>query len=293
MSECNKIILPPGVNGRNLIEVLLTDCESRLNPRSFRPHEYIEALSKNIEANGLQVPILGWFTGKRFQVEDGGCRLAAFKLLNRSTIPAMDLGHEPTTVEILLAQASIDLHKQHLPPVDRARLFQGIMAEQHWNGQQTAEHLGVSASLLSRYLSLLILCEDLQAAVNEGKLEWTKGSRIALETNDPDRQRELAKAAMGMTRDAFAATLRKKSTSDTPAVRVQRIAAPLPSGAKVVISGPEMSLEEAIGAASEFIREAKKAKEQALDVKTFMRVCVDKARANGKGAAGAQPSLSE
>ncbi len=35
----------------------------------------------------------------------------------------LDMGKEPTKLELLVAQASIDLHKQHLPPVDRARLY--------------------------------------------------------------------------------------------------------------------------------------------------------------------------
>lgn len=108
---------------------------------------------------------------------------------------ALDLGKEPSKVELLVAQASIDLHKQHLPPVDRARLYQSIQAEQGSNGKETAEAVGISGSLLTRYQYLLNLAPDLQTRVNSGQLEWTKGSLIAQATADHDQQRQMANKA--------------------------------------------------------------------------------------------------
>ena len=272
----------PDAKALSLMNVALSDVDYPTQPRSFKPREYIQSLSENIKANGQKVPVIGWFLGKRFQLGDGGCRLDAVKLLGWPTIIAMVLPKEPDKGELLIAQASIDLHREQLPPVDRAHLWRNIMEVQKLNGKETAKLVGVSESRFSRTLPLVNLAEDLKALVNGGKFDESKASLIAIETKDPERQRELARAAMGMTRDALAASLRNKAASDQQAVRVNRIVGQMPSGAKVVISGPELSLEESIEAAAEYIREAKKAKEQGLDCKTFMRVCADKARANGK-----------
>jgi len=62
-------------------------------------------------------------------------------------------------------------------------------------------------------------------------------------------------------------------------VRVKRIACPLPSGVSIVVSGEELSLDDLIEALGEAQKEAKKAREQGLDAKTFRAVMKDKAKA--------------
>lgn len=62
---------------------------------------------------------------------------------------------------------------------------------------------------------------------------------------------------------------------------MKRIACPLPSGISVTVSGAELSLDELIDALGEAQKQAKKAREDGLDAKTFTAVLKDKAR---KGA---------
>jgi len=62
-------------------------------------------------------------------------------------------------------------------------------------------------------------------------------------------------------------------------LKVSRIKCPLPSGATIQVSGESISLDDAIEAAQEWIKEAKKASEQGLDAKTFQAVMRDKAKA--------------
>ena len=198
----------------NLITVLTEICcfplDQQPRTRTQSVHDYCRRLGENMLAHGQKVPVIGWYEGERFMLEDGGCRLEGAKLLNIRELLALDLGKKPTKGELLLAQASIDLHKQHLPPVDRARLYRSIMAEGRLNGKQTAEALNVTESWLSRFMHLLDLAPDLQELVNGEALEWTKAAIIAKATLDHEQQRELAKAASGMTRDALAASVRKR-----------------------------------------------------------------------------------
>jgi ParB family chromosome partitioning protein len=271
-----------------LVTVLTSICcfPQHQQPRTWTDsvRDYCRRLGENMLAHGQKVPVIGWFAGEFFQLADGGCRLEGAKLVGIPELLALDLGKEPTKGELLMAQASIDLHKQHLPPVDRARLYRSIMTERGFNGKQTAEALKTSESWLSRFLPLTDLAPDLQELVNSGGLEWTKGSLIAQAAKDFEQQRELAKAAAGMTRDALAASVRKARNGQVgkKAVRVARIRCQMPSGVLVTLAGQGdgLTLSDIIEELTALLKEAKKADEQGLDSKTFSAVLRDKAKAS-------------
>ena len=266
---------------RKLIDVPEGICDYPTQPRSFKPRSHVEALFHSIKKSGQQIPALGWFKGERFQLYDGGCRLEAIRLAGLPTILAMDLGKEPAPLELFLAQAAIDLHKQHLPPVDRARLFANIMAEGGLNGKQTAEALGISPSLVSFYLPLLDLASDLQEMVNAEGLELTKAVPIARATKDHEQQRELAKAASGMSRQEVVASAKRATNgNDQPAVKVSRLKLLLPSRMTVTIAveGDGVTLDQIVEQLTELLKQARKANDESLDARTFARVLADKSR---------------
>ena len=255
-------------------------CDYPSQPRSFKPAGYIESLAANIEANGQQVPVIGWTANGRYQLGDGGCRLDAIRLHGLMLVLGIDLGQEPSRLELLVAQASIDLHKQHLPPVDRARLYQSIQAEKGSNGKETAEAVGISASLLSRYLPLVNLAPDLQVLVNSGQLEWTKGSLIAQATADHDQQRQMAKEAQAMTRDGLAAKLRKPCNGSTAGVKVNRLKIEL-SSVTLTVAGKGLTHDAAIAATTEAQRIMEKGRREGLSAKTIQKISADRAGKNG------------
>jgi len=263
-----------------LVNVPVELCDYPSQPRSHKPPGYIESLAANIKAHGQQVPVIGWMANGRYQLGDGGCRLDAIRLNGGTHVLGLDLGKEPSRVELLVAQASIDLHKQHLPPVDRARLYLSIQAEKGSNGKATAEAVGISASLLSRYLPLVNLAPDLQTTVNSGQLEWTKASLIAQATADHDQQRQLAKEAQAMTRDALAVSVRKKRNGHSDnGVKVNRLKILLgPEGESVTITGTDLSLDDAIEVLQDTLKFARKAQSENLDVKTWAAVMRDRSK---------------
>ncbi len=81
-----------------------------------------------------------------------------------------------------------------------------------------------------------------------------------------EQQAELLRLKLsGASRDGLAERIRKQKREATPQVRVKRIACPLPSGVSIVASGAELSLDDLIEALGEALKEAKKAREQALN----------------------------
>ena len=270
----------------SLIEVPIAKCVYPSQPRSHPAPEYCRALGESMKAVGQQVPIIGYTDSHldRFIVSDGGCRLEGARLVGLSKLLAMDLGQKPTESELLMAQAAIDIHRRHLPAMDRARLWQANMKARGCTARQMAKELGVSDSLVGDYLSLLTLPADVQEQVNSGALHMSKACLIAQQESDPDRQRELAALAKNMARGKLAATVRqarRKGQAAPAARKVSCLKCPLPSGITVIIKGCDLTLVDASKALGDLLKAMKKANDDGIDGPTFSRVCRVKAKGGG------------
>ena len=263
----------------NLIKVSTDKCDYPSQPRSKPDPAYCRSLGESMKTVGQQVPIIGYSDAiaHRFIVSDGGCRLEGARLCGLPELLAMDLGKKPTQVELLMAQAAIDVHRQYLPAIDRVRLWQANIAARGCTARLMAKELGVSESLVGNYLSLLTLPADIQEQVNSGALHMSKACLIAQQASDPDRQRELAGQAKDLSRDALAVKLRQPKQT-TPVVKVSRLKCPLPSGTTVAVKGHELTLETAIDELSDLLKAMKAASQDGIDGSTFSRVCRDKAK---------------
>jgi ParB family chromosome partitioning protein len=265
-----------------LIKVRPENCDFPSQPRSSRDPEYCRGVGESMKTVGQQVPIIGYTDPgtRRFNAYDGGCRIEGAKLCGIPELLALDLGKAPTPLELQMAQASIDIHKKHFPPMDRARLWHGIIQKRGCTAKQLAKELGVSDSLIGDYLSLLTLPLDVQDQVNSGALHMSKGRLIAQVETDPDRQRELAALAKNMSRSKVVAQARERRRNEqqTPVVKVSRVRIDMPHGASVVISQKDLSMSEVVELLTETLKEARKAAAQ-YDVKTWTRMMADKAKA--------------
>jgi ParB family chromosome partitioning protein len=258
-------------------------CDYPSQPRSQLDPDYCRRLGESIKAHGQKVPIIGWTTPNgRFALSDGGCRLKGVQLVGITELLALDLCKEPSRADLLLAQASIDNHRQSLPPVDRANLLQAIIKENGWSARQLAESLQVSEAQISRALALLSLPEEVQRLVNAGELDPSKAYLLTQES-DPARQVELAHSARGLSRAALAAQLRKAPAreSRTMSVRLARVKIALPGGSAVTVAGSELSMEDVVQILADTLKEARKATEAKYDVKTWQRMMADRSKALG------------
>lgn len=266
-----------------LKEVLTEKCYMPSQPRTNPDPEYCRSLGDSMAAIGQQVPIIGYtqLDLDKFAVVDGGCRLIGAKLRGIAKLLALDLGKAPTPLEMKLAQAHIDKHKQHFRTMDRAGLYQSIKEMKGCTNRELSKQLGVSESLVADYLSLCTLPPDVQELVNSGALHLSKASIIAQQESDPQRQRDLAALAKDISRSELAARMKqaRRNQQQAPAVKVSSIRCPLPSGTTVVIKGHELTLDDAIEALTELLKAMKKASDDGIDGSTFSRICRDKAKA--------------
>ena len=82
-------------------------------------------------------------------------------------------------------------------------------------------------------------------------------------------------------RDAIVQAGRKSRNGNSPSVKVTRVKCQLPSGVCIVASGNGLSLDDLIESLGEAQKEAKKARDQGLDAKTFQSVMKDKSKKRG------------
>ena len=146
--------------------------------------------------------------------------------------------------------------------------------------EQLGERIGRKPSMMSRMLSLSRCVPAVKEAAASGQLgvtEWYELSKCP-----EQRQQELLAARLSgqvSSRDQLAQAARKQRSGSAPTVRASKIKCQLASGVCVVVSGDEMTLDEMIEALAEAAKEAKKARDQGLDAKTFQSVMRDRARA--------------
>lgn len=146
-----------------------------------------------------------------------------------------------------------------------------------WSRQELAAKIGKSASMMTRIFCIDDLIPAAREAFLAGAFGFSKAYAISKARSEQGQQAMLAAILSGASRDEAERQGRKQRNATAVAVKVSRIKCPV-SGAVVQISGEGLSLDDAIEAAQEWIKEAKKASEQGLDAKTFERVCRDRAK---------------
>jgi ParB family transcriptional regulator, chromosome partitioning protein len=179
--------------------------------------------------------------------------------------------------EIQLVSA---IHRADLSAYDKAVAMRDIKAARKGltNKQLAEDVLDIDPSLVTRYLSLFECIAEVQDAARAGKLgvsDWYSVAKLP-----PDEQPVLLEMKLsGASRDQLERQGRKRRSNGQPVARASKIKCQLSSGVNVVVSGDEISLDEMIDALAEAGKEARKARDQGLDARTFQHVMRDRARA--------------
>ena len=184
-----------------------------------------------------------------------------------------------TPEQIRVMQANSAMHREPLSDFDKALVMRDtLVANPGMTKKQMAEEVFDSdPSLVTRYESLFDCLPQVQDAAKAGKLgvsDWYVISKSS------DQLETLRSKLGGATRDDLQRQVRKERVAGKPAVRASKTKICLGGGVTVTISGSAVSLDEAIDALSEAIKEAKKARDQSLDIRTFAAVMRDRAKAN-------------
>jgi ParB family transcriptional regulator, chromosome partitioning protein len=192
------------------------------------------------------------------------------------------ISQEPLSeTQLRILQLSENIHRADLRDNEKFRACVELLRlNPGWSHKDLAAHLNLAESTVSKYLAPDRAIPEVRQALEAGQVGITTVYEIA--KAPPESQALLLQMSLaGESRDELAGRVRKQKQQSTPQVRVKRIVCPLPSGISVTVAGTELSLDELIDALGEAQKQAKKAREDGLDAKTFTAVLKDKAR---KGA---------
>lgn len=209
----------------------------------------------------------------------GERRLKAAKLVGLESLLVIITEKELSDSQIKIIQLIENLQREELADRDVYVACKELkQLNPDWTNKALMSRLHKDSSMAARIFSVDELIPAAREAFLAGAFNFSKA--YAISKGDPQRQHELLAATLsGASRDEIEQQGRQSRNGNAPAVRLARCRIQLASGLSITVSGEEVSLDEVIDALGEAQKEAKKARDQALDVKTFQSVMRDKAKA--------------
>jgi ParB/RepB/Spo0J family partition protein len=246
------------------------------NPRKQADPEYIGRLAADIKLRGVVVPLL---IRPDDVIIDGWCRWLAALPAGLDTLPCIVTAQQLTPGGVLAMQLATVMHRADISGGEKWQACERLRAlNPAWQQKDIASALSLSESMIVRLLSPGRCIAAAQEALLAGRIGISDCYAISKLPED-QQAGLLALKLSGASRDAIEQAGRKRRNGSTAAaVRLSRIKAVLPSGVSIVASGEALSLDDLIESLGEAQKEARRAREQGLDAKTFSAVMRDKAR---------------
>jgi ParB family chromosome partitioning protein len=156
-------------------DVLVTLLTEHIHPGPYQPrqtiqHEGIEQLAESIRTQGVIQPIVVRQVGvSEYELVAGERRWRAAQLAGLNNIPAI-VKKIPDNVAMILALIE-NIQREDLTAIEEAKALKRLSDELHLTHLQVAEAVGKSRASVTNLLRLLTLNPDVQALLEEGKIE--------------------------------------------------------------------------------------------------------------------------
>jgi len=246
-------------------------------PRRDFGRPELEHLAASLVADEQLVPLIVYLKENRHLIVDGQRRWLAAQIAEKPTLSAVVLDTAPTTGELLKLQLQVNCLREGLKPVERALAYQRLIEQEGCNQREVAQLLNVSDATVSNYLAVLKLPEEIQSRIDSGQLPLSSACAIA-RAADTTMQRALADQAVsgGLSRDALQGRMRRK---DPSGVTVKRVTCVFGEHTVTITGRQQTDLDGVVAVLEGLVRDARRARNQHLDVLTWVRVLRDKAKA--------------
>jgi ParB family transcriptional regulator, chromosome partitioning protein len=223
--------LPPDHELRNSLRQLPLEAISAnpYQPRTEWDQQQLAELAESIKANGVIQPIIVRpVVGGQYQIIAGERRFRASQLVGIKTVPAVV--REATDAQMLEIALVENIHRTNLNAIERAKAYQNYLRTFNLNQVEAAARLGEDRSVVSNYLRLLDLPEEVKKMLVSGELSMGH-ARAILSLPTDELRRKLANRAMaGRLSVREVERLVKKYTASTSDINsLQKIATKAPN----------------------------------------------------------------
>jgi ParB/RepB/Spo0J family partition protein len=214
------------------------------------------------------------------RIIDGERRWRAAKLVGVETLDAIITDAALTDTQISVMRLTSFFHREDLTAWEKWNACQRLVElNPGWQSKDLAAHLKVDPSSITRLLSPSKCTTAWQDALKSGQVGI---SAVYAASKLPQSEQDvlLAMKLSGASRDQIEKAGRKARSSGTEqAEKVSRIPIRLPGGVSIVITGSDMSIDDAIDALTDVLKSARKSRDEGLSAKSFAATMKDKAKA--------------
>src|ERR1700737_166509 len=164
-----------------------------ISPNPYQPRHDVagpefDELVASVRRHGVLQPVVARPTEGGFQIVAGERRFRAAQAAGLATIPAVV--REITDREALEVALIENLRREDLNPMERARAYLRLAGEFGLTQEEVADAVGGSRSSVANTLRLIDLPEEVQQAIDQGRLTEGHG-RALLGVSDRKRLLEL------------------------------------------------------------------------------------------------------
>jgi ParB/RepB/Spo0J family partition protein len=263
---------------RQLVSVKVEKVIVEAQVRKDFDEDELRRLAESIKDVGVQQPLLLRRDGTLLA---GERRLRAARMAGLAEVPAIITEEDLNAEQIRVIQLTENLHRADLTAWEKWQACMELLALNPGATQKDlANRLKLEASTVTRLMSPSKCIQSVQDALKAGKIGIS--DCYAISKTPADEQAALLVAKLnGASRDALERRGRRQRSAQVATVRVSSIKIALTDGVQVVIKGESIDLESAITSLGEAQKEARKARDQGLDAKTFQAVMRDRSKAVG------------
>ena len=171
---------------------------SQIRPNPYQPRtswnqEQLAELCESIKANGIIQPIIVRKSGDGYQIIAGERRYRAAEMAGLEMVPVFV--RQATDEEMLELALVENIHRADLNPIERAKAYQNFINSFNLTQTDAAKRLGEDRTVISNYLRILDLPNEIKQMLSEGQLSMGH-ARAMLALPSDDLRRKLANRAM-------------------------------------------------------------------------------------------------
>ncbi len=165
-------------------------------PRTRFTEENLEELAQSIRVNGIIQPIIVRRKGDKYEIVAGERRWRASQKAGLQKVPAVV---KEVSDEKLLELALIEnIQRQELNAIEEAKAYRNLVETVGLTQEMIAERVGKNRTVVTTFLRLLKLPDDIQKLIEEEKI--TAGhARALLMAENVESQRRLAQKIIEMS----------------------------------------------------------------------------------------------
>jgi ParB family chromosome partitioning protein len=187
--------LPPDKElSESLARIAISDIKANpYQPRTEWDQAQLQELADSIKANGIVQPVIVRRVITGYELVAGERRFRAAQMVGLDSVPAIvRQASDSQMLELALIE---NIHRADLNPLERAKAYQRYVQMFGLTQVEAAQRLGEDRSVVSNYLRLLDLPEDVRKMLSAGQISMGH-ARAILGLPTDELRRKLANRAL-------------------------------------------------------------------------------------------------